>query len=299
MKQIYSVTDLRIYGFYLAIALLLLPVINASAQEFSRHEVVVYGGGGIANIQYQQAGATTGGSFGATAGLGYTFFFARQWGISTGAEWQSFGASVKRATITSRSQEQYSFGGATEDMYFDAVYTGYEESQRAAYVQVPLLLQFQTRSDNRFYIAAGAKAGFAVSGTYKVTATQLATSGYFPEIEQTFTDMPNHGFVTLQNPSVSGNLDFGLHIALAAETGMRWRLGNNMGLYTGLWLDYGLTDISPEKVAAAIVNYQSENPSEWSYNSILTATDKTNNSMFVDKISLLSAGIKVKLAFGL
>ncbi|MDR0737857.1 MAG: PorT family protein [Prevotellaceae bacterium] len=266
-----------------------------------RHEISLYGTFGGSSLPGHYTGNVSPsevfGKFGSGGGVGYTFFFHPQWGVTTGAEAAFFNATVQSAKLTGSTLETYSYGAATEPMYFNSVLENYEETQRVTYIHVPLLLQFQTAGRHKFFMAVGGKVGFALSGNYEATAANLTTSGYLPESAQTFTNMPNHGFTTIQKPASTGAIDFGLNVSAAAEMGVRWAMGKRVALYTGVYLDYGLLDVAPEKTAG-LVNYQAATPREFIYNSILTAQQSPTGEVYVDKVNLFSAGIKVRLAVG-
>jgi hypothetical protein len=267
--------------------------------KVQRHEVSIYGTFGWASLWHTSSGLSSSGeSFDKLGGgAGYTFFFHPQWGITTGAEVAIFGTTMHGKKITGSVPETYSYGADTEPMYFNSKLKDYEETQRATYIHIPLLLQFQTAGYHKFYMAVGAKAGFALSGKYEATAASLETSGYLPESAQTFTNMPNHGFTTVRKPSWTGTLDLGLNVALAVEIGARWAMGKHVALYTGLYADYGLLDVLPEKTAG-LVNYQPAKPTEFIYRSVLSAKKLSDDTVYVDKMNLFSMGIKVRLAVG-
>ncbi|GHT10838.1 hypothetical protein AGMMS4956_02970 [Bacteroidia bacterium] len=276
----------------LPIFLLLASI--AAAQETTQ-EISVYGTGGLSTLQYKSAQGKVSLGIGGGGGVGYTFFFNPQWGFNIGVEVALFNASASGAAITGSSKEIYDYG-RIEDTYFNSTYSDYKEKQRAVYLQVPLMAQFQTGADNKFYAAAGVKVGIALAGSYATTANQLVLSGYFPATEQTFADVPEVGYVSKEHPTTSGELDFGFNLSLAAEVGARWRLSGYISLYTGLYVDYGLLNVAPKKTTA-LVHRPSENLTAFAYNSLLTATLPAGN--YVDKINLFSAGLKVKLSFAI
>lgn len=278
------------------------PSEQAPTRKFHRHEISIYGTLSRAFLMndYRSYNVSFAGDYtdklSGSGGVGYTFFFHRHWGIATGAE-VAFFRTALLARIPESSLETYSYGGATEPMVFNSTLNAYQETQRATYIHIPLMLQFQTAGRHKFYLAAGAKAGLALSGKYEASAASLETSGYFPGSGQTFTNMPNHGFTTVWNPSWTGAVDFGLNVSAAAETGARWAMGKHAALYTGVYLDYGLLDVAPEKTAG-VVSYQPAKPSEFVHNSLLAAYDPTTKTAYVKEVNLFSAGIKIRLAFG-
>jgi hypothetical protein len=275
---------------------------ESTRSRFQHHEIAVYGTLGWPFLKSHYVGETfqieNVDKLDGVVGVGYTFFFHRHWGIATGAEMAFCYNVVEDREITESTPGTYSSGASTESMYFNSTLKDFKETRRATYIHIPLLLRFQTAGRHKFYMAVGAKAGLAVSGKYDAGAASLETSGYFPESGQTFTNMPNHGFTTVQKPSWSGTIDFGLNVSLAVEAGARWAMGKHMALYTGFYFDYGLLDVTPEKTATGLVNYQAATPSEFAYNCTLAASRPSTGAAYVDKVSLFSAGIKMQLAVG-
>jgi hypothetical protein len=242
-------------------------------------------------------------------GIGYTFSFhpyLQQWNIVTGAELSSYSAGGTMNAIAESSPNRYSSNGRYEEMLFNSVITEYSEKQKVTYFQIPLMLEFRMPKfdKHKWYVAAGAKFGFVFSdvarfaGNYTAKADRLVTTGYLPAGDETLSDMPDNGFVNIANTSWNGDLDFGLNVSLTAETGLRWALSDCWGIYAGIFVDYGLKNISPEKTVGSIVNYQETRPRAFAYNSVLTAQHSSGEA-YVDKINLLSIGLKVKIGLRL
>jgi len=102
------------------------------------------------------------------------------------------------------------------------------------------------------------------------------------------------------------------------ETGVRWKLGGNMALYTGVYVDYGFLNIIPaangalckpkEVIPIQGTPIQGTNVSTvggfFDHNSILAAeyinyvTQSMTPNRYTDKVNSLAAGLKIKLAFG-
>jgi hypothetical protein len=279
--------------------ILLLASGIAVAQE-TMHEISIYGIGGVSALQYKpaQGGAKPG--IGGGGGVGYSCFFAPQWSFNTGVEAALFNASVSGAEITGSSKEIYNYG-RVEETYFNSTYSDYKETQRAVYLQVPLMASFSPSlwggdGGGAFYAAAGVKVGVALAGSYETTANRLVLSGYFPKTGQTFEEAPEVGLRTINQPTASGKLDFGFNLSLSAEMGVCWNLGEHTALYTGVYVDYGLLNIAPKKTTA-LVHRPTDDLNNFACNSLLTATLPTGN--YVDKLNLFSAGVKVRVGFRL
>jgi hypothetical protein len=189
------------------------------------------------------------------------------------------------------SQEVYSDAERTEDMFFNSLISNYRETQHARYLHIPLMLELRLPSNDKYnwFVAAGAKFGFAVSDKYEATPDRLFTYGYFPETGQTFVNMPEHGFITRDRPSWQGNQGFGFDVSLSLETGLRWAITDRLRIYTGIYIDYGLNDIAPKKQNVDILSYQLATPETFAYNSVLSSTG------YVDKMKLISIGAKLRI----
>ena len=93
-------------------------------------------------------------------------------------------------------------------------FSGDEERLRIMAVQVPLMLQLQGGSWHKFYFAAGGKLGVPFYTNSKVNDSENAD----PEHKKT-------------------------SIITSAEMGMKWKFREHTYLYTGFYLDYGLTSM--------------------------------------------------------
>ncbi|GHV66683.1 hypothetical protein FACS1894199_10630 [Bacteroidia bacterium] len=231
------------------------------------------------------------GGFGAGGGVGYTYFMTPQWGISTGLEF-----SLASATLTAdKYHDEYTLFfpravGEDETLKFISDFVGYEEKQSATYLHIPLKARYQTTGTHRFQAGAGLKLGFALSGSYDGTIKSLTTSGDFPKTEIIVGGEPKHALATYPNVPYSGDLSLGLNVALSVDAGMRWGLSEKLGLYTGVYLDYGVVNILPSPTAH-LVEYDLElNEGTLTYNSVFT-------TQLVDKANLFSVGVKVGVAF--
>jgi outer membrane protein OmpA-like peptidoglycan-associated protein len=83
------------------------------------------------------------------------------------------------------------------------------------------------------------------------------------------------------------------------EAGIKWDIGIGTDLYAGVYMDYGLNDMVREKSKNRFVEYNYENPAEPQINGLLTSlhSHSGNSRAFVEKVTPLAIGIKLKLAF--
>ena len=257
-----------------------------------RSELSVYVGGGLSGLTYKPDAGSQSPGFGGLFGIGYTWFVSGRWGVVTGLELSMYQAEYTAGATYKDSHHATSGTSSTlgDDFVFSYEYQRFSEKQSAFFLQIPVMAQFQT---GRFFASAGIKIGIPASGKYDISAANLTTSGYFPSENQTYNDFPDRGLGDLGAASYSGNLDMGIHYAAALEAGGQWFLGKRTNLYVGVWLDYGLNNLSKTGAIGLkkpVVEYDHKVSGCLKYNSIIDTTDK---------LSAMSAGLKVKLTYSL
>jgi hypothetical protein len=266
---------------------------NSSRYESPVHEFSIYGLGGLSNLNYELlGGGTKSGSIGGGAGLGYTFNINKTLGVVTGVEIGIFGGKVAYGSLSGK----YEYGIADDENHFKLRYStsDYEEQQKAMLLSVPLMMQFKTPlgQSAHFYLAGGFKFGFPVNAEATISPRIITTSGEFSYEQVEYVNLEEYGFVSdLSLAKTKSKIDFGFSAALAIETGVRFSLSDNVALYTGAFFDYGLNDIRSAK-DKNIIDYQISTPSVFGHNSVL-------NSSMTDKVNIFSAGLKIRISFGL
>jgi hypothetical protein len=264
---------------------LLLTVNIATAQS---HEFSIYASGGMSSLSYKFDAGTVSGGFGGGGGVGYTYNISPKFGITTGVGFAMYGS---KATSDGFSGQYSTFDDGDELQFSYTVATGYEETQSATLLTIPVMAQYRApfgSGSMSFYAAGGLKLGLPISAKTLITSVSTSSGHYLYE-NQTYENLPQHGFIRAVGGSkMKSDVDLGFATILALEAGLRFSLSEKTGLYTGLFLDYGLNSIQKSNDKHAI-EYQSPNSSQ--VNSIL-------NTGMVDKINLMSVGIKVKLGIG-
>jgi hypothetical protein len=104
--------------------------------------------------------------------------------------------------------------------------------------------------------------------------------------------MPERGFGLYRDVASNGKPDLGLNIMPSVELGVKMAFGNGWAMHTGVYADFGLTDIRAGNHNSQLAGYQSNDPANFTHHSI-TETEK------VDKMSVLSVGVKIRVAMGL
>ena len=107
------------------------------------------------------------------------------------------------------------------------------------------------------------------------------------------------GFGTFTDRNISDEVKFKMAFILSAELGMKWTLKEGLYLYTGAFIDYGLNDILNEDKNKRLVEYNADSPRDFILNGALVSQYSNGNKAetFIDKITPMAAGIKIRLAF--
>jgi hypothetical protein len=275
---------------YLIIICLLITNIAVSQDtersSGTRHEFSIYASGGMSKLGYKFDAGTVNGGFGGGGGLGYTYNINSTFGITTGVGIAMYGS---KATSDGFSGRYKTFDDGDELQFNYTVARGYEETQSATLLTIPMMAQYSVPIGGpmSFYAAGGLKLGFPISAKTLITSVNT-TSGHYLYEDQTYEDLPQYGFIREARVSkMKNDVDLGFAAMLSLEAGIRFSLSGKTGLYAGLFFDYGLNSIQKSN-DEHVVEYQSSNPSQLKYNSIL-------NTGMVDKINLMSVGIKIKL----
>jgi hypothetical protein len=184
------------------------------------------------------AGALRPAAVAAGVGADYSWFFARQWGIGAGVEAAFPNAQLSSGNIAPAPNAASSLYKHTTRLY-------------ATYLRLPLWLRFRAPVWRHwFHVAAGASLDLALTGHHR-TETTVRTGN------------------STQTAVTTGLLSFGHGASLIAETGLRWTLDSEWGIYTGAYAAYGLSDIMPAAGNDALRN--------------------------VERLNLLQVGVKVKI----
>ncbi|WP_108823355.1 porin family protein [Dysgonomonas sp. Marseille-P4361] len=269
-----------------------------SAQNNKTHEVSVWGAGGLSTLQYDLNIGDSKNGVGGTVGFGYNYNFNENWSIGSGLELSFYSA---KSTIDGLS-DSYAANDGEYDFVFHTTIKNYKEKQSATYLNIPIICQYQTPvfNEHSLYVSAGMKIGVPVSKTSKVTNADFNNYGYYPEWENPIQDDPYFmGFGAFKSIDKKGTLDLKIVYILALETGLKWKLSEDLGLYTGVYLDYGLNDIKKAD-DKRLIQYNKEMPEDYIHNSILLSKAAINDSedkILSKKINSIAAGIKVRLAF--
>jgi len=295
--------NIRIFGIaaMMAISSMYLP-----AQVI--HEFSAYGGGGLSTLQYKLTDGNRSGRMGGDFGMGYTFINANwqavetgtvssaQWGLHTGIGFGLYNAIANLKDVKTHSSSLKDDEG--DDFYLHTTLSKYKEMQNAWYLNIPVMGLYQTTMWNQlFYGMGGLKFGIPLSSKFKVKNTMLENEAEYYKLENSIKEPQFAGYGKF-NKSFDGNIGLDFSLIMALEGGVKWRISNNLHIYTGLYFDYGLNNASKGSYKE-FVNFPKNNPSDFTTNSALTSYSNSNPKelkMFTEKIHLMAVGVKVRIA---
>jgi len=245
------------------------------------------------SLQQAVSGVSSSGSAG-ELGVGFTGFVTSQIGLHVGLGISLHNIGVNVDSLKTFTENNTDLINNETRNLFSALY-GYRETYRTFSLSVPLMIQFQTmqnqggwnrRNDVKqgFYAMAGVKLNILLSNTYESQVSSFYASAHYVD-KNNWTDTQNFaGFGTFKGKNSKG--DFGyIQALLAVEAGMKWRISDNMYLYTGAYLDYGLNDPTKNSRKPTSDFIHPDNLPE------LTLLE------FADRTNLFVIGVKLRLAF--
>jgi outer membrane protein OmpA-like peptidoglycan-associated protein len=245
--------------------------------------------GGLQGMQYQLPGGQSTVQPAGSLGLTYTFRVSDQWGILTGIL-----GSVYR-TKASLNDGSFSYGqvdDAGSAFIYNVKVTGYEETQQFFAATIPLLLHFHTGgAGTQWFFDGGGKIVFPFNSSIQASASQLSLSGYYPDFHLIVSNLPQHGFGTLNGWHAGASSELKPAGALSAGTGVSLVLSGHSRLYIGVYVDYGLTDLKAKHDSAPLVTYSPAGVGNVKPGGVMNMPNS-------GAATLLSYGLQLRLSFG-
>ena len=262
---------------------------------------------------------------GGQAGIGYSYFFTQNVGLSLGIGFSKY-QTIAKLTGDFSKDFPFTLGNYTDNDRFPHP-TDYElrvrikdwvENQSATFLEIPLSVYLQKKFGEKeifgLYLNAGVKFQIPVKTQYSVqdgdseNDTKINVSGYYKEKNLELgglgaPDLSQHGFGQIHNPSqilnnTSGNLNLKFNLSLMGDAGFLISLSRRVDISLGAYIDYGLLNMRKVKENSAMFtgpetdyvsgaeNYNVGNGIN--YNSI-------TQSEYVKRIGSISYGGKVGL----
>jgi len=230
-------------------------------------------------------------------GFGFTGFFNRQLGIHVGAGFGLFNVKSKVNKLYTLTPNLSDLDDKGKELPYELHTTlnGYNDIHKTLYISIPVMLHFQTIQKEYwnwnntqkagFYAMGGFKVLFLFNNKYEARVPTMYNAAYYPTLNNWADTQEFKGFGTFNGNAVKGNLDFGVLVTFSLEAGVKWRIENNMFIYTGVFFDCGLND-----------------PIKDSRKSYKEFTDpeqlkKVTIMKYADRANLMAVGIKLHFAF--
>lgn len=197
-------------------------------------------GGGVHNLNYTLQDGTQKGQFGYTINAGYSYFFTPKWGLHTGLGFQSFN-SLSTLNYLSSTPDIDTDG---EQYIFKVNYNNWQEKQHAVFLDIPLAVQYKLPISPKIGLltSLGAKVSFPLNSSYKTAGDDFVTTGYYSQYNVELSDMPQHGFSTVDK-TFSGNIALKPSYMAIADIGGLYKLSDKLDLFVGGYINYGLNNI--------------------------------------------------------
>lgn len=315
------------------IILLLLVSITAIAQEKGSY-LTVSGGLGFQGFKYEPKGLTPDSYnkllLGWNTGIGYSYFFTKHFGFSTGVGMSRFRSSGGYNVKFDKDQ-YYNLGMQIDDDFYSnnpnmpfelrARLQDWEEIQTGYTFDIPLMFMFQNKFGTKkkfgMYAGLGVKAQIPfISTQYRVVDAKyedqgrLNISGYYPDWHMEVAaggtqdpQVPQHGYGTIHNPNEAlgwkGNAKVKTSYAAIAEIGLLYSITPRVDFMCGVYFDYGLNNIKDggDDTPLMVANnpYHSGYPAGERYVGKGITYNGLMNSDRTDHINLLSYGVKIGL----
>jgi hypothetical protein len=266
--------------------------LKSQIRNTSVHEFSLSLAGSVTGFRYKFDAGSLSLGLGGGIEAGYIYNFNERFGLNVG-----LGLSIysNKMNLNDDFSEQYSTIDENGDE-FDFTYSlaGYNEKQLATMLYIPLMARYIVPIGSgqlKYVVAGGVKIQFPVTTSVHaiINTGAINSSGYYSYEGRTYTNLPHHGFVTDMSVSkFHKNIDLNVVPVLSLESGIRFLSGDN-NIDLRVYLDYSLTNIR-KSGDGHIVEYQSSNPSQFKYHSVV-------NTGLVDKVSIFGTGVKIGVGF--
>jgi outer membrane protein OmpA-like peptidoglycan-associated protein len=270
--------------------ILLAWTMSITAQQ--RTEISLGAGGGLSSLYYSSQAGNASLGLGGTAGMELALFVSGNVAIVIGA-----GAALYRSSFQpSELSGKYYVTDGNSSFTYEYTLSNYKESQSVIAVNIPLMLRYQ---GSRFYAAAGIRAGIPLKTNFNIEPSNLSAWGR--EDNGGLKLLPDDprlmewGFGTYAAAAGSGTFSMKNQYFAAVEVGMRWQLNPFFALYTGIYADYGLNNVT-KAANKHVIEWKDYDYKNELYTPNSVVKSKLGNDNALSKINLVDAGIKIAIA---
>lgn len=279
---------------FLTIIVAAMSVTLSAQQSTHDNYIGVNFGGGLNTMLYKPANGQQGVGCGFDAGIHYARFFNEWAGLGVGVQynWANAYATYNWNEVTTgltHPSNPYTPYNLTTG------FNNFVERQNVGVISIPVEALFRKAFNDRVALIGG--IGLAldlpIHGAYYAKGGTYSTTGVFPGMgDYVISNMPEHGFSTYsttQNAKINNRAKVGGSVI--ADLGARFALSDNCGLYLGISVGYGFTNLLAEAKTAEMIMVNPQNSSVIDYRG-------TFDSNETNKANLLRAGLKMAIDFG-
>ena len=281
----------RIFSIIAAAAL----AITASAQQSAHDNYLgVSFGGGLNTMLYNPANGSQNVGAGLDASLFYGRFFNKTIGLGVGLNysWANAYATYNWNEVTTGLTH-----ASNPNVPYDLTtgFNDFKERQNVGVLSIPVEVLFRKAFNDRWTLIGGIglSIDFPIHGKYYAKKGDYSTTGVFPALgNYTISNMPEHGFstyTTTQGAKINNLAKVGG--SLIGDLGARVALNDNWGMYLGVYVGYGFTNLLAKEKTAEMVMVNPTNPAQIDYRG-------TFDSNETSKVNLLRCGVKIAFDFG-
>lgn len=211
---------------------------------------------------------------------GYVYNLNERFGLGTGVEYTMYNQTAQIHNGDTYTTVLVDDMGSAFEYRIKA--TNYREEQTLKAFQIPLFLQLKTAltTTNSFYCRLGGKLVIPSKFKIDASAASVSGSGYYPDVNLEITDLPSHGFGTQNNWKASGTYKTKLAYMASAEAGFDFKIGAKSSIYTGFFIDYGLTNVVDSNDAAtSFVGYNPSSINDRAANGVYSSNNINSKPM--------------------
>ena len=215
--------------------------------------------GPFSSMDYKPLNSSDKITAGGEIGANYTFFFGKHFGIMTGFE----AAIYKGRTLLNDGSMSTNMVDDQGSAFVYKVSTkGYEETYQTTALSVPFMLRYRTNLtiDTYWYLDAGVKWLMPSTLSFHAKDSSMTTSGYYPNWNVEFNNVPNHGFSTTNNWNGSGQAPLQMGLMASVSSGFGFPIGGDWTkiLYVGFFANFGVQDFwKAPGASGSLVSYES------------------------------------------
>ena len=179
--------------------------------------------------------------------IGLQYFFTQHFGLGTGVGATFYNC---RAPYSHEKDFEGMIDAVNDSYTLKLGLNNWTELQKAFFLEVPLMLLYQTKWGEKeavgMYFGAGAKLQLPIKSSYNVKkGSELSVTGHFPgpNLNVTIDNLPDLGYGKNTNTGYEGDIDLKFGVAATAEIGFLINLNRRWDITLGAFADYGFLNM--------------------------------------------------------